>query len=440
MPCAVKSTTAYKPTGHASERAADRARLEELEAQIRRLEKSLRSLKTEKDLVQRRLAAYSYPVLTLPTEIMAEIFIRFLPTYPNRPATVSGPSSPILLCHICRDWREIALSTPGLWRAFNLTLTTPRALERKLHFLDMSLKRSGSYPLSIQLDCSVMNKQASSPPLLPYLRALSSHRTRWEHLKLHAPLESLRSIEGPLPALRSIQLSSLYHLEKCEGGPALTAAFLTARLLRKVALQSYSEIYSDLLPWSQLTVLTVDRIILDHCQAVLNLAPNLVHCRFGIRLGQPDEESSLSDVTSLPHLKSMALLSPPSAHSDTAVWPFLELLTIPALEVLHVTEELLEPDPIATLVSLTSRSGCTPQMICIGDPVLPIDLYRTVFPSVAFRFGRKLALDRFGRFPGDSDIEDYPDGMGESRRFWQEWEGEEADGIVNGERRDGSEE
>ncbi|KAJ7734773.1 hypothetical protein DFH07DRAFT_119987 [Mycena maculata] len=56
------------------------------------------------------------PVLDLPTGIVCEILVHFLPVYPDRPPAL-GPYSPTVLCKICHTWREIALSTPVLWRA-----------------------------------------------------------------------------------------------------------------------------------------------------------------------------------------------------------------------------------------------------------------------------------------------------------------------------------
>ncbi|KAJ7897415.1 hypothetical protein B0H13DRAFT_2521789 [Mycena leptocephala] len=63
----------------------DRTRVADIEAQILDLERSLSALRDEKALVQERLDAYKYPVLTLPSEIISEIFIHFLPTYPLPP-------------------------------------------------------------------------------------------------------------------------------------------------------------------------------------------------------------------------------------------------------------------------------------------------------------------------------------------------------------------
>ncbi|KAJ7882301.1 hypothetical protein B0H13DRAFT_1629544, partial [Mycena leptocephala] len=94
--------------------AADRARVADIEARILELERSLAALRLQKTVVQERLDSYKYPVLRLPNEIVSEIFTHFLPIYPLCPP-VAGLLSPTVLTHICRKWREIALTTPDLW-------------------------------------------------------------------------------------------------------------------------------------------------------------------------------------------------------------------------------------------------------------------------------------------------------------------------------------
>ncbi|KAJ6526023.1 hypothetical protein B0H19DRAFT_1197658, partial [Mycena capillaripes] len=74
------------------------------------------------------------PALSLPNELMSEIFVHFLPVYPKLPPSM-GLLSPYLLCHICRRWRNIALTTPALWRGISLSLRKVRRLPQKLHFL-----------------------------------------------------------------------------------------------------------------------------------------------------------------------------------------------------------------------------------------------------------------------------------------------------------------
>ncbi|KAJ6504124.1 hypothetical protein C8R47DRAFT_177927 [Mycena vitilis] len=69
---------------------------------------------------------------TLPNEITSEIFLHFLPVYPRCPP-LTGNLSPTCLTHICRRWREIALTTPALWRAMPFCIDAePILLARRL--------------------------------------------------------------------------------------------------------------------------------------------------------------------------------------------------------------------------------------------------------------------------------------------------------------------
>ncbi|KAJ7448309.1 hypothetical protein B0H11DRAFT_2081290 [Mycena galericulata] len=161
--------------------AADRARIADIDVQISKLErasqsqqdvlqgqsagddrapsalttssgKSTTDVSRARDLLRGRLDAYTYPVLTLPNEIVAEIFLHFLPVYPDCPP-VLGPRSPIALSQICRKWRETALCTPLLWRAFEVNVDAESAsdCDQILSLLGPWLERSGSCPLSIKI-------------------------------------------------------------------------------------------------------------------------------------------------------------------------------------------------------------------------------------------------------------------------------------------------
>ncbi|KAJ7018834.1 hypothetical protein C8F04DRAFT_928043, partial [Mycena alexandri] len=54
----------------------------------------------------------TFPVVTLPVEITSQIFLHCLPDNPLDP-TAFNPS--IVLGHVCRQWRGVALSLPQLW-------------------------------------------------------------------------------------------------------------------------------------------------------------------------------------------------------------------------------------------------------------------------------------------------------------------------------------
>jgi hypothetical protein len=84
----------------ASSRAAGRAYVAGIDSQVLSLDgDSIQALEFEKLRAQKRLNSYAYPVLTLPNEIVSDIFIQYLPVYPS-PPPMSGPLSPTLLSHI----------------------------------------------------------------------------------------------------------------------------------------------------------------------------------------------------------------------------------------------------------------------------------------------------------------------------------------------------
>ncbi|KAJ7187306.1 hypothetical protein C8R46DRAFT_1342439 [Mycena filopes] len=59
---------------------ADRLLIAQIASLISELAASIRTLRDEQKAAQNRLDSYKYPVLTLPNELVSEIFINFLPT------------------------------------------------------------------------------------------------------------------------------------------------------------------------------------------------------------------------------------------------------------------------------------------------------------------------------------------------------------------------
>ncbi|KAJ7258933.1 hypothetical protein C8J57DRAFT_1135335, partial [Mycena rebaudengoi] len=133
-----------------------RANISELDARILALENSLAAVRREREELQSRLDDYKYPVLTLPAEITAEIFINFLPIYPLR-APFTGLLLPELLERVCRQWRDIAFGTPRLWSAIEMeiNLDIPDVLSAQVDLLQTWLARSKSCPLSLSVQIRV---------------------------------------------------------------------------------------------------------------------------------------------------------------------------------------------------------------------------------------------------------------------------------------------
>ncbi|KAJ7858623.1 hypothetical protein B0H14DRAFT_650530 [Mycena olivaceomarginata] len=349
-------------------RAADRAHLANVEAQILELERSLSSLKEEKETLRDRLATYTYPVLTLPNEIVSQIFVHFLPAFPRYPPSI-GLLSPYLLCQICRKWRHIALATPALWSIISLSFNKVERLSQKLRYLRTSIERSGSCRLSLKLATRLDNSC-----LTELVHMVIDHFRRVEYLDLSHWLafEFPTDAELSLPFLRGLKLGDYFE------APATP---LVAPVLQQVVLQYFGGLDSSFFPLSQLTTITVEWIRLDGYSCLMNQLVNVVYCQLNL---YATGKLSLEDVTLL-HLETFILDVYLGDHPAPS--GIIASLTLPALRRLQITETLFtgEDDPVYSLVSLVTRSGCNLRELSLSDSDAKTvhEKYRDAFPSTS---------------------------------------------------------
>ncbi|KAJ7186646.1 hypothetical protein C8R46DRAFT_1057639 [Mycena filopes] len=347
-------------------RAADRAQLAALEAQISHPEQALAELLPMRESVQARLDAVKYPVLTLPPEIITEIFTQFLPVYPLC-SPLLGRSSPTVLTHICHLWREIAQGTPALWRAIDLVEEEFPA-DAEADILDAWFDRSRSYPLSIRIG------EHSIESIVP-------HRARWEHLYIEAGVTELPELSsGPLPLLRSLQ-AKLY-----DYNDDTVVSWLDAPLLRSVTLHDVAT-ERFILPWAQLTSLTLHMVPVSRCVRILDQTPHLVYCSLSLVSEWAGPTAVPRQQMSLPHLESMTMLDVQTYLAMTLA-RYFKTFVVPALSMLQVPESFLGEDPIRFLASFIQNSGCELRDVVItGDEIAFRDSYPSEFPSINFAFG-----------------------------------------------------
>jgi hypothetical protein len=342
---------------------ADRSFVADIEAKIQDLERSISALRIAKMSVQERLNAYKYPVLTLPNEIISEIFFHFLPAYPLFPP-LTGLLSPTLLTQICREWREIALATPTLWSAIPISCSnSPQDFERH----DIWLSRSNFCPLSIEI---VEGRYVNCRP--ENLVAVIAQCARWEQLKIRLwAHSSLPTIEGPMSLLRHLDLVLKDHLRTANVIVCSVAPMLRSVILNDLAASKV------ILPWAQLTSLTLRTVYPRQCAPLLKQTPNLVHCELGLLLDDHDMDGA---EIQLPCLESLTLKNKYQSMTD-----YLYAFFVPALRSLQVTERFLGTNPIEALTLFISKSGCQLQELSIMGEISVIkDLleYRRAFPSI----------------------------------------------------------
>ncbi|KAK6978094.1 F-box domain-containing protein [Favolaschia claudopus] len=338
------------------------AQILELEKRILALKKSISALRAAKHVPQKRLDAYKYPILTLPNEIISEIFLHFLPPYPNPPPFV-GRRSPFLLTHICHRWREIAITTPTLWRAIDLTVWRPRLDLAALTAL--YVERARGCPLAF--DTTELNEISS---------ALISYRSRWEHIKLHHSSYSNWRLmfAGPMPRLRSLHI---LRLPSASDSSLVSFTLEHAPLLRNINMPIPDATRLPKLPWRQLTSLTLQSVRLHQLVSILQQSPDLIELRCYIHF-QSNFPTSLSDIPPLHRLTSLSL--------DYAFNPqdrdLLSFFTVPALETLEVPESLLGYDTIESIKRFIAKSCCQITELRVKQADLLASSYKKEIPSI----------------------------------------------------------
>ncbi|KAJ7275649.1 hypothetical protein C8J57DRAFT_1177321 [Mycena rebaudengoi] len=359
-----------------STRSHIRERMSDLDAQILALEQAPDAVRLERQDLQTRLDAYKYPILTLPTEITSEIFVHFLPPYPECPP-VTGLFSPEFLRQICRTWREIALSTPQLWRAIQLRLPTTSPT-KALDLLRTWVSRSKDCPLSISLH------GFTGTPLLDIdvIQAIIPHSERWEHIDFTLPIESLRLIGADFPLLRSLTLGPMEYEEETDSLVAISP-FSNAPLLKQVTLYNSFGPYEIQLPWSQFTSIYAQCLFLTECAEILQHSTALreFHCD-----DLDGANKALLPMAPLRHLHSLTFDSGVASHRQ-----LLDALTTPALQ--HLTIPDKEADAVPNVTALILRSHCTLASLFIlyaGNAAEAT--YRAAFPSIPTIIGTSGSL------------------------------------------------
>ncbi|KAJ7678156.1 hypothetical protein DFH06DRAFT_567288 [Mycena polygramma] len=331
------------------------------------------------------------PALTLPNEITSEIFLHFLPVFPRCPPLI-GPLSPTSLTHICRIWREIALTTPALWRAIPFSTDTRIPFARRLEMFNLWLSRSRHCYLSIELvirDAAFFEADFSSPTRIKYnpyeddnryyvlpnvaaaISAAVLHSARWEYLKLHASTNIFPSIEAAMPLLRRLDLNLHNH-----SYAAKIMAFQDLPLLRTVILDlNYNSAWSIQLPFAHLTSLSLIHALTTACPHFLHQTPNLVHCELDLYSVYDDQPIDIR----LPLLESLTLTR--NDNRPPPAW-YLGTFIVPALRNLRVPESFLGANPLETLGSFISKSGCKLQHVCITGSSISESSYCRAFPWI----------------------------------------------------------
>ncbi|KAJ7506604.1 hypothetical protein B0H11DRAFT_1971977 [Mycena galericulata] len=336
-----------------------RMRLLELDAQILDQTQRLDDLKQNRIAVDRELlATATFPVLTLPVEITAEIFGQCLPTfdptseypheyYSQQLGAIFGPTAPVTLMGVCRRWRDIVLATPSLWSTLKIEFdkipariaSEPRSIEG---FIERWLDRAAQLPLSIIFiagdddNRTPWNFKSFTQGQMRDIIHRYSQRVRYLELGISdRDIRQLGLDSTEFPLLQSAMLGHLdIHPPPVEPSPAHifhnASKFQDLRLVCNQWTTRTSSSFA--LPWLQLTKFDGEIDNLDLFTLAPNLSEVLCLCDFG--------------PYGLPMITHSRLESLTVNESETNWDDLLRYLTLPALRTLDVSrcegcEELL---------------------------------------------------------------------------------------------------
>ncbi|KAF7337613.1 F-box domain-containing protein [Mycena sanguinolenta] len=321
------------------------------------------------------------PIDNIPYELLEKIMLLVVISRASDFTRIS-PSQSLVLCCICQRWRQVALATPRLWAEATFPIFSGRK-EDILPITELFLERSA--PLPIAVDFITSQERAVFPIMVSVVH-------RWRSLDIPEPRGMFDS--ASLATIAACSLENLETLRLAEGlffhlDPIMDA-FRRAPRLHDVSLEPWhrSPPPRFVLPWAQLTRLTITYMTPEYCLDTLIHCKNLVSarivtCQWHVRMPYTRPPNARPSV-----LKFMENLdiSMKIRSTDEHLGPFLERLEFPALKSLTLGLSLdvcswdgVEPEWFVswlapTLISSLARSPKLDSLTLI-DCVFAVDVY-----------------------------------------------------------------
>ncbi|KAF7970156.1 hypothetical protein HWV62_24856 [Athelia sp. TMB] len=234
---------------------ADRetARIDKALLQLKAAQDTLRN---QRDLLEVFSSTYA-PLVSvlrrLPREILADIFLYLRPDEqsfdsPDLRRTVMLPS------HVCRRWREIALSTPELWTTVIFVITPEVDVKRKLDCAKAWITRG--------------QKREGVEGATRYSRPTCG---RWKSAKISTWTSELLYLKDRIPNLESLDIRiGENEIDVFEVAPNLR------RLRVRGELRPVEQMRQLKLPWAQLTDCDPGMCSIEYCLELMQAMPCLV--------------------------------------------------------------------------------------------------------------------------------------------------------------------
>ncbi|KAF7357475.1 F-box domain-containing protein [Mycena sanguinolenta] len=292
--------------------------IEESEREIISLQSQIDALVELRDSYRARVYALKHivsPIHSLPVELLAKIF----------DLAIKGEThiqDAHRISHVCSDWRRVAHSTPRLWtRPLQVKLwKTGRVIDGLKAWLARSEPMAAR--VSLVSGFEDINREILEEVLrvVRRLGSLDLPITRTTPSWLVAQLE-----QSEFDGLEELHLRVATWID-----PAL--AFTTVPRLRKLRLINFPRVPQTLVPWAQITDLTLSENPHDVTFGILAMCPNLVVASIttcGFRYHSQIQPNPLV-------LGQLHTLTLHSMAKSSYVTPFFSHLSTPLLQSLRV--------------------------------------------------------------------------------------------------------
>ncbi|KDR77155.1 hypothetical protein GALMADRAFT_246391 [Galerina marginata CBS 339.88] len=359
-------------------------KIAENEAQLSAARKAIHVFEGKRYELKEMLNKTSPIMSSLPFDILSEIFIA-TSLSESRFERKTRPVQ-FLIGRICRAWRSIAWSTPGLWCEVYLELSKNRWEIQKC-LLQEWIERGGSSPLELNFSVSY-NPRDWDPPVDIFQSIMPSCH-RWKKLSCSHAFNglgvALDQTKHKFPLLNAIYIMSTKKpttFQRCLTPWNFHSA---TPHLRELDVHYFTPEPGLGVNWACLTYLSITfEFGSGRSSEILGLACSLevLHCR--IFDGSDLIPTFQLPTYSIPHLKDVTVEG-----LTSSVILLLRSLNVPSLQSLTLEMEDGDPDMLwtETIAELARRSSCNLVDLDIDqnnleDEVHILDMLRQLSPSI----------------------------------------------------------
>ncbi|KAJ8075493.1 hypothetical protein PM082_021123 [Marasmius tenuissimus] len=343
-------------------------------AMISMLESKREAMKKEMEKYRTLLS----PVHRLPSELLSRIFEDCC-EYNFLDLTMPPASS---LSMVCGRWREIALSSPGLWSSICITghhrVVHEEVTDEEVTFEEEILRGNSlvnrlrlclerSVPAPLQLDITILDNSShyrSKQSVLSniIMRLLAEHSERWEVLNYQGSdfFASSAAGESNFPLLRRLRLG-IGQGRSDNGDPTLPLdRFLSCAALTSVYTDAVDTDGRLQLPWTNIRVLSLEwcsqasvTMVLASCTALEELTLGNIY---------NDTETSDDRTVTLDTIRTLTISHP---YPDSI--PNVQHFIFPRLSTININYAEVKPIHLQELIQ---RSSCSITSLRLAGPRL----------------------------------------------------------------------